>query len=109
MSNARSPRDVCSTTIGIRGISCLLAAGCPQLLRGLRLFLFLARCPKLFAGLGLLRRDRLRRGGDPVDRLLQPQVGSHAVGPTALEELVDVLVGLSLPAQLLANLVVGDR
>src|SRR5215510_1620467 len=100
MSNARSPRDVCSTTIGIRGISFLLAAGCPQLLRFRRLFLFLVGRPEPLARFGRLRRDRLDLGGDPVERLAEAQVGPHAVGAAALEERVDVLVRLTLVAQL---------
>src|SRR5437773_8355198 len=107
MSNARSPRDVCSTTIGIRGISVLLAAGGPQLLRLLRLFLFLLRGPELVASLCPLRRDRLHLRDDAVDRLLQPELRTDALGPAALEELVDVLVGLALAAELFANLLVG--
>src|SRR5947207_6549829 len=104
MSNARSPRDVCSTTIGIRGISSLLAAGCPHLLRSLRLFL--VGCPKLVACLRLLGRDWCHLGGNAVERLLHAQVGADAISAAVLEELVDVLLDFPLPAQLVANLVV---
>src|SRR5581483_9197877 len=108
MSNARSPREVCSTTIGIKGISALLAAGCPQLLRLRRLFLFLLGRPDALARLRALGCDRLHLGRDPVERLPHAQVGADALGAAALEELVDVLVGLPLLPQLRADLVVGD-
>src|SRR5581483_2108519 len=100
MSNARSPRDVCSTTIGIRGMSSLLAAGCPHLLRRARLFLVLVGSPELLARRRLLRRDRLHLGGDAVERLLHAQVGAHALCAAALEELVDVVLRLALANQL---------
>src|ERR1051326_1664748 len=98
MSNARSPRDVCSTTIGIRGISSLLAAGGPHLLRSARLFLFLVGSPELLARCCLLGRDPLHLGDDAGERLLYAQVRTHALGAAALEEVVDVLVDLALPS-----------
>src|SRR4051794_19053513 len=107
MSNARSPREVCSTTIGIRGISSLLAAGGPHLLRLLRRFLFLVRCPKLLTRLSLLGRDLLHLGGDAVERLSQSQIRAHALGSASLEELVDVFVFLALLSELGTDLVVG--
>src|SRR2546423_1607794 len=89
MSNARSPRDVCSTTIGTRGLisagqssgplaaalgsARLTRAGCPQpalaLLRPL-----LLRGPQGLARRGLLERDRLRLGDHEVGRLAHPQL-----------------------------------
>src|SRR5579864_4496874 len=100
MSNARSPRDVCSTTIGIRGMSLLLAAGGPQLLR--LLLRFLLGSPDALPRLFLLRRDRLDVGRDPVDRLLEAEIGADAVGTAARDELLDVIVALALLAELRA-------
>src|SRR4051812_2816499 len=117
MSNARSPRDVCSTTIGIKGISrSLLVAGGPQFLLRARA-LFLAGLPDALARLRELLRDRRHLGGDPVDRFLEPQIGADAVGAARLHELLDVLVALTVVAQVLPDLVVryldaellGDR
>src|SRR5215207_4121700 len=111
MSKARSPRDVCSTTIGIRGLICSLlrsrAAWGPKLLLGGRLVL-LVRRPDRLARLRELRCDRLHLGRDPVDRLLQPQVLADAVGAARGDELLDVLVALALLAELRADVVVGD-
>src|SRR3954466_14803713 len=109
MSNARSPREVCSTTIGIRGIGALLlplAAGGPDL-RLLRRLALLRR-PDRLARLRELRRDRLHLGRDPVERLLHPQVLADAIGAALLDELLDVLVALALLAELPADVFVGD-
>src|SRR5579884_1595352 len=97
MSNARSPREVCSTTIGIRGISTLLAAGGPQLRLLLR-SLLLGR-PDLLARLCDLGVDRLHLGGDPVERALEAEIVADAVGAARCDELLDVLVGLAALAQ----------
>ena len=71
MSNARSPREVCSTTIGISGLmrSSLLAAGGPQLLSRTRAArpCRASRCSRAPAASSC--RDRLDLGRDPVDRL----------------------------------------
>ena len=73
MSNARSPREVCSITIGINGlISRLLASGGPQLRLGSGRSFF--RRPQLLAGAGELERDPLDLGDDQVQRLAHPQV-----------------------------------
>src|SRR5262245_6970755 len=106
MSKARSPREVCSTTIGINGLICssLLATWCPQLRLG-RLALLLRRPDALTRG-GKLGRDRFDLRRDPVERLLHPQVVAHAVRPALLDELLDVLVRLAGLTQLLADLVV---
>src|SRR6266567_5956377 len=101
MSNARSPREVCSTTIGMFGLigfSLLLAAGGPQLFRRLLrlLLLFLLGSPNRLASFRLSGRDRLDVGGDPVDRLLEAQVGADAVCAAPRNELFDVLVALVL-------------
>src|SRR3990172_6352221 len=81
MSNERSPREVCSMTIGMRGLmqapSCwLLAAGGPQLLLdpGGFLFLFLVRRPELLSRRGGGRRDRLDVGEEPVEGGAQAKV-----------------------------------
>src|ERR1700686_955898 len=112
MSNARSPREVCSTTIGIFGLigfSFLLGAGGPQLVRFLRLLLlFLLRRPNRLAGFGLLGRDRLDVGGNPVNGLLQAQIGANAIGAAVRDELLDVRVAFILLAKLGPDLVVGD-
>src|SRR5579885_944 len=107
MSKARSPREVCSITIGIRGMSSLLAAGGPELLRLRRLLLFLAGGPDRRARRGLLLADRLHLGGDAVEGLPEAEVGADAVGAAGGEELVDVLVGLALLAQRGPDLLVG--
>src|SRR5215212_9440146 len=108
MSNARSPREVCSTTMGISGLigaPSLRAAGGPDLC--LRRRLVLLRRPDRLTCLRELLRDRLHLGRDAVDGLLQPQVLADAVGAALLDELLDVLVGLALLAELLADVVVG--
>src|SRR5690348_2036192 len=74
--HARSRRDGCSTTIAIRGISFLLAAGGPHLLR-LRFFLFLPRRPDLLPRSRLVGRDPLRLGDDAVERLLHAELEPH--------------------------------
>src|SRR4051794_14193030 len=84
MSKARSPRDVCSTTIGTRGlIRCdSLAAGCPDLLvagRSFLLLLLLLRRPKLLARLRELGLDARHLPGDVVERLAQAEVLLEAV------------------------------
>src|SRR3954469_20446937 len=106
MSKARSPRDVCSTTMGISGISSLLATWGPKF-RGLRRLLLL-RGPDALARLVQLGRDRLHLGGDPVERLLHAQVVADPIGAALRDEGLDVLVGLAGRAQLFADLVVGD-
>src|ERR1041385_2080484 len=113
MSNARSPRDVCSTTIGIRGLirapssavavqmtslrgarGSLLARWCPQLL--VRLVPILLGCPDALTRLvlpgafcGLLFGDRLHLGGDPVERPPHADRLAHAVGAAFGEEPFD--------------------
>src|SRR5471032_418262 len=106
MSKARSPREVCSTTMGIRGISLLLAAGGPKFW-GLGRLLLLRR-PDRLARFVQLRRDGLDLGHDAVERLLQADVVADAVGAALGDELVDVLVGLAGRTQLLADLLVRD-
>src|SRR3954464_9498645 len=105
MSKARSPRDVCSTTMGISGISSLLATWGPKFW-GLGRLLLLRR-PDALTRLVQLGRDRLHLGGDAVECLLHAQVFAHPVGAAFRDEGLDVLVRLTGRAQLLANLVVG--
>src|SRR6476646_8850736 len=105
MSKARSPRDVCSTTMGISGISSLLATWGPKF-RGLGRLLLLGR-PDTLARLVQLGRDRLHLGRDAVERLLHAQVVADTVGAALGDERLDVLVRLTGLAQLLADLVVG--
>src|SRR5580765_5988421 len=104
MSKARSPRDVCSTTMGISGISSLLATWGPKF-RGLGRLLLLRR-PDALARLVQLGRNRLHLGRDPVERLFHAQVVANTIGAALGDERLDVLVGLTGRAQLLANLVV---
>src|SRR5512146_810728 len=90
MSNARSPREVCSTTIGTNGLiaSSLLAAWGPQFRAGLRLLLL--RRPDALARLVQVGRDRLHLGRDPVERLLEAEVVADAVDSSGGDELLDV-------------------
>src|SRR5581483_1170684 len=107
MSNARSPRDVCSTTMGINGlISRSLAAGGPDLRLGLGLVLLGG--PNALTCLVQLGGDRLDLGGDLVEGLLQAQVVADAVGAAGLDERVDVFLRLPGLGELAADLLVGD-
>src|SRR3954452_12719882 len=104
MSKARSPRDVCAATMGISGISSLLATWGPKF-RGRRRLLLLGR-PDALTRLVQLGRDRLHLGGDPVERLLHAQIVADAIRAALGHECLDVLVRLARRAQLLADLVV---
>src|SRR4029450_11625467 len=118
MLNARSPREVWSTTIGTRGLIAraslatrLALLGRPQLTLGTAL---LPRGPHLLPAVGLLLRDRLRRVGDHVRRFAQAhllaQQGFAALRPQAVEQLLrsGPLVLLGGVAQRLHQLLVGD-
>src|SRR5438477_13058570 len=113
MSKARSPREVCSTTIGIRGLMSLLARWCPQLLgRGAVLAWgpdALTRSLLLPPLRCLLRRDRLHLGDDPVERLAHPDAVAEAVRAAFREERVDVRLVLAGLDELGANLLVPHR
>src|SRR4051794_12753998 len=134
MSNERSPREVCSITIGINGLMLapllfswvdwsfqtatsqarsrwLLAAGGPQFRLG-RLG-FLVGGPDLLAGARDLGGDALRLLGNSVERLAQPQVGAQHLLAAGVEHLLDGVVrivagDLRLLADQLADLLVGD-
>src|SRR5581483_2635761 len=113
MSNARSPRDVCSTTIGIKGISrSLLVAGGPQFRCAFFIWRtrasFLAGGPDRFARLRELRGDRLHVGDDAVDCLAKPQLRPDAVGAAGLHELGDVLLALAVVREVLPDFLVRD-
>src|SRR3954463_11513789 len=90
MSNARSPREVCSTTIGTNGLIALAPsgvqgrpgsarlAGGPQLGLWLLGIVLLGR-PQLVASPGLLEADRLRYLDGPIEREPQADVLAHAL------------------------------
>src|ERR1700709_2337707 len=82
MSNARSPRDVCSTTIGTNGLidspplpSAGLTGRPDRGLRDRRLgLLFLSRLPQLLSCCLLRGGDRRRDLASPVERALEPEL-----------------------------------
>src|SRR5215213_4888590 len=109
MSNDRSPRDVCSITIGMRGLMSgwLLAAGGPQFRLGLLLFLF--GCPDSLARLRLLQRNPLDLGRHAVEGLGEAQVLAlglvDAAGARLLDHFLRLLEAL---VKRLVDLVVAD-
>src|SRR5579884_3874312 len=100
MSNARSPREVCSTTMGIRGLtwgmprSGLGPAGRPELRRR-DLRLLRGRRPELLTGLGLLDGYRHRRLHQEVDRPAQPQVVAEGLERPAPPDLGQERLGVA--------------
>src|SRR5262245_45485544 len=109
MSNERSPRDVCSITIGMRGLMSgwLLAAGGPQF-RLCRL-LFLVRCPDPLACLRLLGRNPLDLRRDAVERLGEAHVLAFRLVDAGGARLLDHLLRLVEPVlKDLVDLVVAD-
>src|SRR5580765_3196620 len=93
MSNERSPREVCSMTIGMRGlIRLLLASGGPQF--RLCLGLFLVRCPDCLTRRSLLGRNPLDLVRDPVECTRQPNGLALRLVGSGLLRLVEDLVGL---------------
>src|SRR5579864_6604140 len=99
MSKNRSPREVCSMTDGMirfdgwsmcRGS---LAAGGPEFRVGLLLFLF--GSPNCVARIGQLAWDPLDLGGDPVERVAQPEVIAEGLEAAGLaqpqQRVVDVV------------------
>src|SRR3954453_12625135 len=98
MSKDRSPREVCSITIGINGLIWLLSAsGGPQFRVGLGLFL--VGCPDCLARGRLLGRDPLDVGCDQVERARESHrltlgfIGARLAG--LLDDLVAVLEALA--------------
>src|ERR1044072_6166099 len=101
MSKERSPREVCSTTIGTRGLMVGTLSKAPggyppssRLRRPERalLLLLLLRGPDLLARLGLLERDRHRRPDDQVDRLAHANVfADHRVAAILAQPLQQLL------------------
>src|SRR5436190_6268815 len=116
MSNARSPREVCSTTIGTSGLmvlasfACtpgflpnvatarsrqfgwagLLGTGCPQLPRT-ALLGFLAGRPQLPTCLRLLDADRLGLTDQQLARHLLRHVLAEVVEPATAPQLIHQL------------------
>src|SRR5438270_8256704 len=115
MSNARSPREVCSTTMGTRGLIPFAPpslSGDPDFRIG-RGLLLLGR-PEFLARPREIDRDRLDLGDDPIERAAEPEVLAQglvaAALPDPLDHLVRVLLArlLRLLADELPQLVVGD-
>ena len=107
MSKARSPREVCSTTIGTSGL--ISSAPC---CRGSTVSLVSAGSS--FSGVQIDSRASwssgaigLHLGRDAVERLLQANVVANTVCAALGDEGLDVLVALTRGAQLLADLVVA--
>src|SRR5262249_39937575 len=99
MSNARSPREVCSITMGING---LIRFRPPSLSGGpdfrLDRLLLLGR-PELLASAGELDRNPLHVRGDPVECAAQAQILANVLEPLGCEHLGDRVLVLSLLAQ----------
>src|SRR5216117_655205 len=109
MSNERSPREVCSITMGINGLMSgwLLATGGPQLRLGG--WLFLVGRPDGFAGSGLLGRDALDLADDSVEGTGKAHVFALRVVRARLARLLDDLVRLfEAVAEGLVDLLVRD-
>src|SRR5438552_634131 len=94
MSNERSPREVCSMTMGMRGLMSrrLLATGGPQFRLCLRSFLF--RCPDRLARLLPLERDALDLGRDPVEGGGKAEALALGLVGAARAQLLDHAVGV---------------
>src|SRR5256885_10639977 len=109
MSNERSPREVCSMTIGISGlIGLLLASGGPQF--RLCLGLFLVGGPDCLARGRLLGRNPLDVGCDPVERVRETQRFALRLVRAGLLRLRDDLVAFLEPLpDRLVDLVAADR
>src|SRR6266511_50949 len=94
MSNDRSPREVCSITIGINGLMSgwLLATGGPQF--RLRLGFFLVWRPDALARLGLLGWNALDFSRDPVESAGQAHRLTLRLVRARSSRLLDHLFGL---------------
>src|SRR5262245_11663090 len=103
MSKARSPREVCSTTMGTNGlIEALLRACCsgPALdAGGVR---FGVRHGRV-AGGGLFGGDRGRELGRAVEREPEPQILAHPLFRVGGEQLLQDLLGVLLTGDVLAE------
>src|SRR5436190_906690 len=123
MSNARSPREVCSTTMGTSGLMVLalfrlpvwIPSGRPERpslaiglggVPGLRALVFrrpelsrgglfglLVGRPDLLARLRLLSRDRLRARDELVDGLAVGEVGAQSLEAPGGLQLLEQLLG----------------
>src|ERR1035437_6825863 len=128
MSNARSPREVCSTTIGTSGLIVRLCFASPtgflqRRLAGRSLFgsrssisrctqppgllaalggLPLLRRPQRLARLRLRRRNRLGGGGEQVDRLARRQILADLLEAAGRAQVLEQRLRLDL-------LVLGSR
>src|SRR5438270_13384442 len=114
MSNARSPRGVCSTTMGTSGLIVLAsfapsggflptlatalgpadasAVGCPELPRPLRRRLLVGR-PQRLASLRLLDRDRLGLAHEELHRLARGDILAQLLEATVLPPPIEQLLG----------------
>src|SRR5919206_5040344 len=109
MSNERSPREVCSITIGINGLIELLLAGRgPQSCR-LRVS-FLLGCPELLARGREVGGDPLHLGRDAVEGAGEAERLALLLPAARLAELRNRLVGvLVAEPELVLQLLVGGR
>src|SRR5581483_5437873 len=117
MSKARSPRDVCSITIGMSGLSCGAGPGRPKShpAHGWRLSRTVMRPPpprpvsttsrrpaaspsraSTASRAREVGRDTLHLGGEPVERGAQPEVLPELLAPAVVHHLLDDLVGILL-------------
>src|SRR5947209_3315357 len=118
MSNARSPREVCSTTIGTSGLMFLASFACsagflpnvadgvarpggpaersgarrPELGAAALALLRASRRPQLLSRLRLFDRDRLRLAHEQLKRLAAGHVVPDGLEPSGTFELADQLV-----------------
>src|SRR5215218_2635557 len=102
MSKARSPRDVCSITIGIRGLIHSPRAGGPQfrIARGL----LLLGCPELVACMRELRRDASDLSRDAVEGAPEAKVFPELLEASRALQGVDGFGGIVFrPVELLAH------
>src|SRR5262249_22956269 len=94
MSNARSPRDVCSTTIGTTWFWIMQAPCYRGSTVSSRWRVFPCRGQELLARLGLLHGDGFDIGDEPVERSPQSEVLAQrlllSVSPDLLDQLLRV-------------------
>src|SRR3982750_3961468 len=109
MSNARSPREVCSTTWEFKGSCRLLASGGPGVRFGRGGFL--VGSPKLVARLRQVGRNSLHLADDPVERFPEAEVCAQRLEAIGFAQLGDDLIrflagGFCLLADQLLDLLV---